>query len=441
MKFVNASALLFSGNVVIAISSLALGVSTARYLGPESRGMLYLIIQIITIGSLILAGGLGPAYQYYLSNCTFGKSEIFSHLLLQSCLITLLLVLLLAIGDPLYILLGIQDLPIIFIYVIGLGIILNVIVTFINAILMTYGQGVFSLTLLNVGSSLVNTVLFVSCALLVPVDIGFALIAYLIGLLVRVIPSVYIAHRGISIRFSFDWITMNKRLFKYGASSFLFNLAVVMVFRIDTFIVNKLVGLEELGKYAVAVTFAEMVLILPSTIGTALFAHFPTLPSAAQVELLKKTCRVVIAITGTICMLLAVISPMLVTFLVGDQYVGAIAPLRLLIPGVVAMATAYILANYFAGTGHPILGAVGFGFGLIAKIGLNYLLVPPLGIIGAALATSVAYIATVVSLYLLLRQKQRVAASSLFMPTSEDIQMIISHVKEFIVRICRATRQ
>lgn len=393
--------------------------------------MLYFVIQVITIGSLILAGGLGPAYQYYLSSGAFGRSEILSHLLLQSCLIALILSLSLTIGQPLFNMIGIRDLPEDLVYVIALGIILNVIVIYINSILMTYEKGVISLTLLNVGSSLTNATLFVAAALLFSVDISVALIAYFVGLLIRMIPGAYIAGHGTAIIFSFDWQTMSKRLFKYGAASFLFNLAVVMVFRVEVFIVNQLVGLEELGKYAVAVTFAEMILILPSSIGTALFAHFPTLHSAAQVELLKKTCRSVIAITGTICILLAIISPMLVTILVGEQYVGAIAPLRSMLPGLVAMATAYVFANYFAGTGHPILGAGVFGVGLIVKIGLNYLLVPPLGIVGAALASSVAYVAIAFAFYVILSQKQRVTAASLFIPTFDDIKVIVSRVKAF----------
>jgi O-antigen/teichoic acid export membrane protein len=394
--------------------------------------MLYLLIQVITIGSLILAGGLGPAYQYYLSNGAFGRSEILSHLLLQSCMIALILSLLPAIGQPLFKMIGIENLPENFVYVIAFGILFNVIVIFINSMLMTYEQGVLSLTLLNVSSSLTNTMLFVACALLFSVDIGVALIAYFVGLMIRMIPGVYITCRGIAVRISIDWQTMSKRLFKYGAASFLFNIAVVMVFRVDAFIVNKLVGLEELGKYAVAVTLAEMVLILPSSIGTALFAYFPTLDSVAQVELLKKTCRSVIAITGTLCIVLAVISPFLVTILVGEQYVGSIAPLRAMLPGLVALAAAYVFANYFAGTGHPILGAGVFGVGLIVKIGLNYLLAPPLGIIGAALASSVAYVVIAVAFYVVLRTKQNVTAASLFMPTVEDIQVIVVRVKALI---------
>lgn len=437
MKLVKTSAILLAGNISIAASSLVLGIFTARYLGPESRGMLYLVIQVITIGSLILAGGLGPAYQYFMSNGAFGKSEILSHLLLQSCIVAVIVSLLVAIGHPLFSLIGIENLAEGLVYVIACGILFNVIIIFINSMLMTYEKGILSLTLLNVGSSLANTILFVVCALVFSVDIRVALIVYFVGLLIRLIPGFYIAGYGIAIRVGFNWKTMSKRLFKYGAASFLFNLSVVMVFRADAFIVNNFVGLEELGKYAVAVTLAEMVLILPSSIGTALFARFPTLDSAAQVELLKKTCRSVIAVTGTICIVLSIISPFLVTILMGEKYYGAIAPLRVILPGLVAISSAYVFANYFAGTGRPILGAGVFGFGLIIKVGLNYLLVPSIGILGSALASSVAYVAIAFLFYIALRQTQRVSATSLFMPTSEDCQAIARRVKDAIVSLRR----
>ena len=432
MKLINTSALLFTGNISIAVLSLVLGIFTARYLGPESRGLLYLVIQVITIGSIIIAGGLGPAYQYYLSSGQFNRSEIFSHALLQTCLIAVIVCLLLTIGYPLFNLVGIENLVETFFYVIASGIIFNVIVIFVNSVLMTDPKGVLSLTVLNVGGSLANASLFVAFALLFAVNIDMALIAYFIGLLIRMIVGVYIAGHGISITISLQWQAMYRKLFKYGSASFLFNLSVVMVLRVDTFIVNNFVGLQELGQYAVAVTLAEMVLMLPSSIGTALFALFPTLDSKAQVELLKKTCRAVIAVTGVICIGLAVISPMLVTILMGEKYVDAIAPLRAMLPGLVALATAYVFANYFAGTGHPILGAGVFGLGLVVKVGLNYLLVPPLGILGAAIASSVAYIAIAFAFYVLLYRMQSVTAASLFIPTFEDMQVMAAHVKTFI---------
>lgn len=429
MKLVKTSAILFAGNISIAASSLLLGIFTARYLGPESRGLLYLVIQVITIGSLTLAGGLGPAYQYYLSNGTFGRAEIFLHMLVQSFLIAMIVGLLLAIKHPLFNLIGIGNMAQNLIYVIACGVLLNVIVIFINAFLMTYEKGISALSLLNVGGSLVNTILFIFCALVFSADIGMALFAYFVGLFIRMIPGVYIASRSFVIKISFNWLALSKNLFKYGAASFLFNLSVVLVFRVDAFIVNKLVGLEELGKYAVAITFAEMVLILPSSIGTALFARFPTLDSAAQVELLKKTCRAIILVSGAICIVLAAISPLLVTILMGEKYVGAIAPFRMILPGLMAMSSAYVFANYFAGTGHPILGAGVFGIGLVVKVCLNYLLVPPMGILGAALASSVAYVVIALLFYILLRQTQRITARSLFMPTPDDLKEIVSRVK------------
>jgi len=329
---------------------------------------------------------------------------------------------------------GLQIITERFSYLVAVGILFNILFIFASSLLMTNKKGVYLLTLLNIGGSLANTVIFVLCALLITVDIEIALVAYFFGIIIRMMPGAYMAVSGASIKISLDWITMSKKLFKYGAASFIFNIAVVMVFRVDMFIVNKLVGLEELGKYAVAGTFAEMVLILPSSIGTALFAHFPILQSCDQVELLKQTCRSVIVITATICIMLAIVSPWFVTILVGEQYVGAIEPLRWMLPGLVAMAAAYVFANYFAGTGHPILSAAVFGVGLIIKIGLNYLFVPSFGIIGAALASSCTYLAIALTFYLILRKMQRVTAASLFLPTFNDVYLIVSRAKIFIIR-------
>lgn len=72
-----------------------MGVLTARFLGPIGRGEFYLAMQIISIGSIILATGIGPAYQFYLTNGQLSKSHILSHLIFQ---ITLIGILILVIG-------------------------------------------------------------------------------------------------------------------------------------------------------------------------------------------------------------------------------------------------------------------------------------------------------------------------------------------------------
>lgn len=432
MKFINTSAILFAGNISIAVTSLVLGVFTARYLGPESRGLYYLIMQIISIGSIILAVGLGPSYQYYLSKETFKKSEILTHQLFQLLFIALLLSLFAIFFRSTFIGYNKLSLSLNYTGIISISIFLSIVFIYANSILMTYERGVYSLTIMNVVSSFVNTMLFVVCALAFSVDIDIALFAYFIGLLFRILPSLFIVHRYASVQSSINWLNMSTELYKYGAASFVFNIAVVFVLRIDTFIVNSLVGLEDLGKLAVAVTFAEMVLILPGSIGSALFSHFPTLNTTDQIELLKKTCRSVVAITAVICLVLAALSPIIITMLVGEMYMESILLLRILLLGLVALSSAYVFANYFAGAGRPLVAASVFGLGLVVKVSLIYLLVPIFGIYGAAIASSVGYISIAFTFYVLLFYTHNVKAASLFILTREDVLAITLRAKSII---------
>lgn len=440
MKFIKTSGILFAGNVSIAFSSLILGVLTARYLGPEGRGLLYLIMQIVSTGALLFAAGLGAAYQYHLSSGIVSKSTTISHMLIQLGLVVLMLAILLILGNPLFDIIGVGDFSLGMLIVVAVAIALNVAIIFIGSILMTEDRGVLVLSVLNVCGSVANAVLFVGFVLIMGADVNVALMAYFLGIIVRIIPGAIEAKRGAELGGPVNWWGVSKKLYHFGAASFLFSLVVGLVFRVDTFIINRLAGLEELGKYAIAVTFAELVLMLPNSIGAALFAHLPTLNSAERIALLKMTTRKIVAITLIICLFLELLSPLLVTTLMGDRYVESIAPLRILLPGLIAMATNFVFANYFAGSGRPMTGAWVFAIGLVTNILMNFALIPFWGINGAAFASTISYFVIAIGFILVLKREHSITATSCFIPTNQDVREIVRYSIGFLQSVRRSAR-
>jgi O-antigen/teichoic acid export membrane protein len=88
---------------------------------------------------------------------------------------------------------------------------------------------------------------------------------------------------------------------------------------------------------------------------------------------------------------LVVVSPILVPLVYGADFKESVPALMALVPGIVTLAWARGIGAYFVRRDKPLLVSL-LAFGAVAvNVALNLLLIPLWGIVGASLASSVAY--------------------------------------------------
>ena len=81
----------------------------------------------------------------------------------------------------------------------------------------------------------------------------------------------------------------------------------------------------------------------------------------------------------------------------------ALVPLWLLLPGIVFMAAAKVISSYLSGIGKPIYTTYIAGGAVIVTVALDLLLIPPYGISGAAIASTITYTGTAIASVWLLK--------------------------------------
>jgi O-antigen/teichoic acid export membrane protein len=88
----------------------------------------------------------------------------------------------------------------------------------------------------------------------------------------------------------------------------------------------------------------------------------------------------------------------------GPDFASAASVLRWLLPGVVATSITTVLSQYLASIGMPklLVGVWLMGVGLVLVLGAA--LIPDHGAVGAAAATSVAYVAVLLLVFALCRR-------------------------------------
>ena len=189
------------------------------------------------------------------------------------------------------------------------------------------------------------------------------------------------------------WSDM-KGLLSFSVWAFLANAAVLAILRMDPIVIERFMPLTAVAIYAVASRIAEYALLLNKQFSNALMplisqAHGRG-QAAAVAWVLKGGSRYLLIVAMPMLALLAFHAETLLVLWLGPDLQEAAEPLRLLTLAVFLSVLQLNAANVLGMTGeHRFVGKA-----MIAAASLNLsltlILVPPFGLVGAALATLVA---------------------------------------------------
>lgn len=222
-----------------------------------------------------------------------------------------------------------------------------------------------------------------------------ALIATIIGSFSGLFCSLMII-LNYSSRFNFNYDKKYEFIcLNYGFKAHLSNILAFINYKADIFMVNLYLPTSDVGIYVVAINLAEQLWILSNATSTIIL---PRLASLYHNELERKRltpsiARLVFIVTLLGAIILAAFSKILVTVLFGPEFIKAVNAIFGLLPGIVIFSLSRILSNDIAARGHPELNTYASILILFINIVANVVLIPLMGILGAAIATSIAYIA------------------------------------------------
>jgi O-antigen/teichoic acid export membrane protein len=167
-------------------------------------------------------------------------------------------------------------------------------------------------------------------------------------------------------------------------------IAAYFNYRVDEFIVAAFLPIEALGLYAIAVGLAERIWIISGSVATVLLPHL-TNRRAGDATVSAAICRHVVIWTGAACIVVAAIVDPVITVLFGRSFAGAAQPLRWLLPGIFTLSIGKVLVAELLVRERPRYTVWASGAAVVANVVGNLLLVPRIGIPGAAIASSVSY--------------------------------------------------
>ena len=379
--------------VQLAVLAFALVNSAviARWLGPEGKGQLSLAMLFVSILALLLGGGLNAAITYFAGSRRATIADLSGNSigfgLLASAVGVAAAAMLQGAGLFERVLPGVPG------WLLGLAILslpLALPGGYLSGLLLGV-QRIGSVNAVNLAQGAASTLLLT--ALVVGLDGGVgaaaaALITAAAGALVAL--GVLVRRLGGSLRPRLQREVLQPML-SYAMRANLGNVLQFFNYRLDVFVVNYLLGAEQVGIYGVAVSLAELLWQWPQAVSFALFPRATASDPEQMNRLTPRVLRWTLLVTLLGAIGLALVGALVIRFVFGERFAGAYGPMLILLPGVVLLGGGKVLGSDIAGRGHPGLNSLNSAAALVVTLAGNVALVPRFGIAGAALASSIAY--------------------------------------------------
>jgi O-antigen/teichoic acid export membrane protein len=194
------------------------------------------------------------------------------------------------------------------------------------------------------------------------------------------------------------------QLLKFGGKAQVGNTLQYFSYRADLFIINWFLGTASVGYYSVALALAEIIWYLPRSVALVLLPYIAAGSHEDAERVTPMICRQTMLLSLLTACGLAVLGPLIIMVCFGEAFWPAVWPLWLLLPGVVVASWVKPLASYQLGRGRPLTSLYIALLSVPFSIGAYLLLIPPFGIAGAAVASSISYATlTALELYFLFR--------------------------------------
>ncbi|MCH2556022.1 MAG: flippase [Alcanivorax sp.] len=396
--------------VLAALAQFLLVVVIARQLGPEGNGFYAMAILVPTLMANFLNLGVGPATVYHVSRGDYSPRQAMAGNLKLAGWVSALGLL---VAVPILILWSdtlFPGIPPLLLYLGLAGFPLTLLVAYLNTVL----QGMEDFRAYNVTILLppyINLIAVVVALYGLKIGVEGAMVAYIIGQLAGVLAAVVSLRRRADRTVSGTPAERYSRtMLSYGWKAHLSNIVTFVNYRADIFLVNLLLSPASTGVYVIAVQIAERLWMLSQAASAVLLPRLSAMRDnpEGRLALTNKGALAVTLATALISILAAAALYVLVEPVFGVEYREAVPAFLWLLPGIVAWAGARVQSNCIAAAGKPEWNMYSALVVVTVNLTGNALLIPDHGIVGAAWATSLAYLIDAMIKFCLIRKTRHI---------------------------------
>jgi len=387
--FVQNVSFVFSTQVIILCAGSASNIILARWLGPEGKGIFSLAILVPWMIFWFVSLGVGVSTIYYVGQKKYSNSQIVNNSLFIAVIIIVSIALLYFPSLPVIAKYLVKNVDIEFLRISFVIFPIILITSYLAGVPLGLQRikEVSTIDILKTLTSLGFIVLFVVC---LKGSIRGAILATLVSFLTGLLFAVFLVLRISPIR-----IQMNLRIIRdlvgFGLKSHIGTIVQFFNYRLDMFLINLFLTSASVGIYSISVLIAELIWYIPGAISLVLFPRIASYDVETANRFTPQVCRTTLFMTMCLSGVLLLIGRPLILIAFGKQFLPSLIPLQILLPGIIALSIAKVLSSDLTGRGKPLYATYTAAVSLVVTVVLDLILIPKLGVPGAALASSISY--------------------------------------------------
>jgi O-antigen/teichoic acid export membrane protein len=371
-----------------------LSIFVTRYLGPELKGKMSYFLTLSATIWMILDLGFHKSLPYILSKDRNKLNSLFSFSLLSHFWDFILLILAMLIFKeyfflkldiiaPIYLILFIM-----FTAITRFSFILKFIMLGIDKILMQ--------NLLNILPLITYVILFffIKAHFIIEDKYVYVLIILILPLIfwTQYYAIKLCLQEKIKFNFKFEILEIISA-YKIGIRAFLSTLFIFLLIKFDIFLIEKYETFVELGIYSLAANFVTILQSFSNLVGSLMLPKFAGNDNDDEENMIimRRVALIFFILMIILTVALFTIGKQVITFVYDIEFVRTYEVFIALLPAVFFLSFGSILNTFFWSKGFPKMTIILPIIALMINIGLNIVLIPSIGIIGAAIATSISY--------------------------------------------------
>jgi enterobacterial common antigen flippase len=403
------------------LSSVVSSFVGARALGPAGRGDLLIVVLWPPFIAMFAAVGMPTAYRYWIAKEPQRASVLFSNAVIYTAIVGTICI-------------GIADLGIPYLvgerseHVMNL---LRIYQVNIPAALfldlmrgLLEGKGRFGWA--GAARAIFFGVQALGFAVLWSVDhltVATAMISMISAQTVAMTVALIGVWREFRPRWQPSW-TEFKRTMNYGARDYFGNVADFTTLRLDQLMLGAMASNVAIGLYVVAVRLSEVTNLAGGAIAVALMPEVAASATGEKAEeLWALSLRMSVYLQTLVLIPLWIGAPYALKFMFGESFVPATAALRWLLLAAAVWSWGSVVISGLRGFGYPGLSSVARFSAAVVTAVLLLVLLPKMGITGAAIASFLGYSVMFIVALVGFMKKRRLRFWTCLRPQRQDIMI------------------
>ncbi len=212
--------------------------------------------------------------------------------------------------------------------------------------------------------------------------------------------------------------------YKFSFIGFLGMLVNFLNYRLDIWFVQYFKGSVQLGLYALAVNFAQFIMMISRMISSVMMPYLSEDNIKQRQAYFLQYSRINSLFVLSSVFVLFFLSDYLLVLLYGADFKDSVIPFKILVIGMIFTGTSQLFSSYISASGRNDLCLLANIIGLSFTIVLDFMLIPKYGIVGSAYATTISYLSIFLVYFAIIIFKEKFTFKNIFILKKQDLKKL-----------------